>query len=290
MSSELLYLQEHLSCRHYVSDYRCAFFSRVIKSDNHVDLEKPYNYLVFLCEGAAVVNCNEFVNKHFKKGDLFFIPKAAETKITAIKNSKLVICMFETIKNVCDKFDLYACRAICKEIEYEFKPVKILPQLNVFLEQLVYYLNQRVACEHYHELKQQEMFLILRWFYSKEQLAQLFYPIIGQSISFKSFVLENHMKVRNSHELSDLWIMGRSSFDTKFKQEFGEPPGQWLLKQKAKHIKIHMAMPGINISDILIKFDFNSATHFTRFCKQQFGCPPSELMAKLQAEELRKAN
>jgi AraC-like DNA-binding protein len=170
-------------------------------------------------------------------------------------------------------------------MKYDFRPFVIIPQLEAFLDQLVYYLDQGVKCEHFHEIKQQEMFLILRWFYSKEQLAYLFYPIIGQSIEFKSFVLDNHLKVKNIQELSNLAMMGRSNFDLKFKKEFGMAPGQWLLKQKAKHVKIHMLTPGVNISDILIKFNFNSATHFTRFCKQHYGCPPSKMMAKLQNEK-----
>jgi AraC-like DNA-binding protein len=190
--------------------------------------------------------------------------------------------MFDTINNVCDKFNLHSYWSICKDIRYDFQPLAQIPQLDAFLTQLQYYLEQGVKCEHFHELKIQELFLILRWFYSKDQLAQLFYPIIGQSIDFKAFVLDNHLKVKDISELSNLAMMGRSSFDLKFKKEFGIPPGQWLLRQKAKHVKIHMATPGVTISDILIKFDFNSATHFTRFCKQHFGCPPSKMMTRLQ--------
>ena len=282
MSSEILYLQEHLSCRHYVSDYRCGFTYRDIESGKRVNVEEQYNYLFFLLEGEVIVSCNEFSNRQFKKGDMFFIPRAAETKFVAATDCKFMVCVFDVIMSVCDKFNLHSCWLICKNMKYDFKPTKIIPQLEVFLKQVVYYLDQGVKCEHYHEIKQQELFLILRWFYPKEQLAHLFYPIIGQSIDFKTFVLDNHLKVKNIDELSNLSMMGRSSFDLKFKKEFGMSPGQWLLKQKAKHIKIHMATPGITISDLLIKFDFNSATHFTRFCKQQFGCPPSKLIASMQ--------
>ena len=288
MSGELLHLQEHLSCRNYVSDYRCNFLYRDIKSGNQVDLEKQYNYLMFLLEGEVIVNCNEFVDRHFKKDDIFFMPRAAETKIIAATDCKLMVCVFDVMQNACEKFNLHSCWVISKDLKYDFQPIKIIPQVEAFLAHLIYCLNEGVKCEHFHSIMQQEMTLILRWFYPREQLAQLFYPILGQSIDFKAFVLDNHMKVKNSQELANLSMMGRSSFDIKFKAEFGMPPGQWMLKQKAKHIKIHMAMPGVNISDIMIKFDFNSATHFTRFCKQHFGCPPSELMAKLQAEELKK--
>ena len=194
-------------------------------------------------------------------------------------------CVFDTIKSACDKFNLHSCWSICKDMKYDFRAVTLIPPVEAFLNQLIYYLDQGVKCEHFHEMKEQELFLILRWFYPKEQLAQLFYPIIGQSIDFKAFVLDNYSKVKSINELSNLSMMGRSSFDLKFKKEFGMPPGQWMLKQKAKHIKIHMSMPGVNISDLLIKFDFNSATHFTRFCKQHFDSTPSKLIAALQGKK-----
>ena len=286
MPSELLYLQEHLSCRHYVSDYSCGFTYRDIKNGGNVDLENRYNYLIFLLNGEVVVNCDEFTGRHFKKGNLFFIPRTAETQITIVEDSKMMVCVFDTIRSICDKFNLHSCWSICRDMKYDFRPLQIIPQFESFLGQLIYYLNQGVRCEHFHELKVQEMFLIIRWFYTKEQIAQLFYPIIGQSLDFKTFVLDNHLKVKNINELANLSMMGRSSFDIKFKKEFGMPPGQWLLKQKAKHIKIHMSMPGITISDLLIKFDFNSATHFTRFCKQHFDTTPSKLMTALQGQSV----
>ena len=286
MLSENLYLPEHLSCKHYVSDYSCGFVHRNIKSGDHVDLADRFNHLIFVLEGAVIVSYDEFANRHFKKGDVFFIPRTAETKFTVVEDSKLTVCVFDAIRGICEKFNLHSCWSICKDMKYDFRPVRIIPQIEAFLDQIIYYLGQGLKCEHFYELKTQEIFLILRWFYTKEQLSLLFYPIIGQSLDFKGFVLDNHLKVKNINDLSNLSMMGRSSFDIKFKKEFGMPPGEWLLKQKAKHIKIHMAIPGVTISDLLIKFDFNSATHFTRFCKQHFGCTPSKMMATLQGKKL----
>jgi len=173
-------------------------------------------------------------------------------------------------------------------MKYDFQPTRMIPQFEAFLESLAYYLDQGVKCEHFHELKHQEMFLIFRWFYSKEQLAQLFYPIIGRSLNFRALVLENYLKIKNVNELAVLSMMGRSSFDIMFKKEFGMSAGQWLLKQKAKHVKFAMSMPEASINDIMATFEFNSATHFNRFCKQQFGCTPLEMITKLKEERLAK--
>ena len=114
-----------------------------------------------------------------------------------------------------------------------------------------------------------ELFLLFRGFYRKEELAYLFHPIVGKSLDFRSLILENYLKVDQVDGLAKIAGMGRTNFNNKFKEEFGISPHQWLLKQKAKHVRL---------------YKFNSATHFTRFCKQQFGCTPSELLRQLKAD------
>lgn len=284
MVQDLLYVEEHLSCRHYVSDYRCSFKLRTFEKDVEFDIEnRPINMLLFFLEGDGMISCNEFKDKHFKAGEVAFIPKSAVSTIIPSSDIKALTCVFDVPNNICDKMHLQSYYKLCQKIEYNFQPVAIKPQMQSFLDSMAYYLEQGINCEHFHEIKQQEMFLILRWFYKKEELAQLLYPIIGQSLDFKALVLENYLRVENVSELAELANMGRSNFDIRFRKEFGMPAGKWMLNQTAKHVRHYLSKPGTTISDVMIKFNFNSPTHFTRFCKQQFGCTPTELIHQLQS-------
>ncbi|MDR1356888.1 MAG: AraC family transcriptional regulator [Tannerellaceae bacterium] len=136
-----------------------------------------------------------------------------------------------------------------------------------------------------HELKHQELFLILHTQYPKEELANLFYPIIGKSIDFRTLIIDNYLKIHHIDELAEMSGMGRTNFDSKFKEEFGTSPHQWILKQKARHVRNNLGEPGATFSDVMRKYNFNSATHFTRFCKQQFGCTPTELVRQIRKSE-----
>ncbi|MCD7969591.1 MAG: helix-turn-helix transcriptional regulator [Alistipes sp.] len=287
MAGDLLYVREHLSCRHYVSDYRCSFRYREDEAGSYFYFDdEPYNLMIFVLEGELTVTCNEFTNRTFKKGEILFIPKGSIGVSRSSQKSAVITCLFDVINNVCDKLNIHSYWPICRNIDYDFRPLEIIPQLYSFLDSLKYYMQQGINCEHFHELKQRELFLILRWFYKKEELAELLYPIIGNSLDFKALVLENYLKVSSVSELAELSRMGRSHFDAVFKEEFGMPARQWMLKQIAKHVKYHLSEPGVTISDVMIKFNFNSPTHFTRFCKQQFGCTPTELMTKLHSDEI----
>jgi AraC-like DNA-binding protein len=147
-----------------------------------------------------------------------------------------------------------------------------------YLDLLVTYLESGIKCAHLHEIKEKEIFLIFRWYYTNEEFVKLFYPIIGKSLDFRAMIIKNYSKVKSIGELASIVGMSRSNFDTKFKEVFGDPPKHWMLKRKAQSIRHFMSKPGITINDVMIQYGFDSYTHFNRFCKQQFGKSPSELM------------
>jgi AraC-like DNA-binding protein len=280
--SDLLYLDEHPSCRHYVADHRSCFKFHEFNEGDKIKFEDiNHNYLGFILEGEQMLDCNQFNQRRFEAGDMIMIPKMAKFTGRAFGKGSMLICMFDVPKNICDKFNMQSYWPLCKEMDYDFRPVPIVPQMATFIDSLVYYLRQGVSCEHFHEMKQQEMLLILRWFYTKEQIAELFHPLIGRSLDFKALILENYNKVPNVTELARLSHMCRSSFDEAFKKEFGMPAGKWLLQRKAQNVLHRMSEPGTTLCDIMVRFDFSSPAQLTRFCKQHFGCTPSEIMQNL---------
>jgi AraC-like DNA-binding protein len=280
--SDLLYLAEHTSCRNYVSDYRCGFKYREFNEGATLELEGlNHNYIGFILEGEQMVDCDEFKQRLFGPGDMVVVPKMAKFAVRAVTKGRMLICAFDVPKNICDKFSVKSYWPLCKELDYDFRPMKMVPQLVSFVDTLVYFLQQGVNCEHFHEMKQQEMFLLFRWFYTKEQIAELFYPMIGCSLDFKALIIENYNKVAHVDELARLSHMSRSSFDEAFKKEFGVSAGKWLLQRKAQNVLYHMSEPGVTLSDIMVRFDFSSPSHLTRFCKQHFGRTPREIMQNL---------
>jgi len=280
---DLLYVGEHTPCRHYVSDYSCGFVYRELREGAKLDIfDKHYNYLVFILKGSVDVGYRKYTGRNFKSWDIVFMAKHAGIDFKMKETGAVLVARFDVPINVCDKLTFKSYWQYCQKIEYDFQPSLITPQMKYFIDGMVYYLKNGISCEHFYEIKQSEMFLIFRWFYQKEELAKLFYPIIGKRMDFRAVVLENYMNVGSVGELANIACMSRSKFDTVFKEEFGMPPGEWMLRQKANHIRYYLSDPDATISDAIVKFGFNSSTHFTRFCKQYLGSPPKEYMAKLR--------
>jgi AraC-like DNA-binding protein len=114
-----------------------------------------------------------------------------------------------------------------------------------------------------------------------------FHPIVGRAIDFRNFILENYLKVRNIGDLVELSGVKRKTFDRQFIAEFRIPPYQWILKQKAKHIRYALSETNEQMQEVMRKYGFLIAPHFTRFCKDNFNCTPLELRKRLRMEKVQ---
>jgi AraC-like DNA-binding protein len=282
--TNLFYLEEHASCHRYKSDFQIGFkFSEMKAGEALETIDVTYNHLLFLKEGLLCLNCNEFREQKIKKHECILIPGAARASGKALADSVLLVMTFDVLQNVCDKLMLNSFRPMLEQYTYHFAPTPVRYPLTSFVELLINYLKGGINCEHLHEIKEKEFFLVLRRCYSREEIMNLLYPIIGVS-DFKSFVLQNYLEVESVSELADLSRLGRTAFDIKFREAFGMSARQWMLQQIARHIQYRAKDPEISIRSIMSEFKFNSPTHFNRFCKQQFDCTPGELLRRAKTE------
>lgn len=284
--SELLYIDEHLSCQNYMTSIDRGFkYLELTENCEFNEEHTSKNYLLFFLKGEFILHYGQFHNRIFHAGNMVLIPRSSHLKITPQTDSLLLSMFFDTPEGNCDKQVLQSLSEICKKIEYNFESVVIRYPLTAYLEILTYCLKNKMNCLHLHHLMQQEFFFLLRGFYTKQEIAILFYPIIGKEIDFKDFVLRNYTKVNSIEQLISLSNMGRSSFFTKFNKVFGMTAKQWILKQKDQQILERIMESRVCIKDIVEEFGFDSPINFTRYCKQHFGDTPKRLIARYQADK-----
>jgi AraC-like DNA-binding protein len=65
-----------------------------------------------------------------------------------------------------------------------------------------------------------------------------------------------------------------SSFKRDFKQEFGESPLRWLIKERLKYAKARLLSINESINDLAMFSGFESTEHFIRCFKKYYGEPP----------------
>ncbi|HBO25378.1 AraC family transcriptional regulator [Culturomica sp.] len=281
--NKLLYVNEHQSCKNYQVEIDTGFKYLEVPPGTHVYEPKlQYNNVVILIEGECIISCNQYDNRKISSSEMVLLPRGALVDAYTQKDCKLLLFSFGMVRNVCDVNMLQSYYDLCNDIHYDFTPLEIRHPLNEFIDLLVFCLKSGMNCAHLHEIKHKEFFLYLRGFYTKEEIVQLFFPIMGKKLKFKDMVLKNYTKAENVEELIELLKMSKNAFYAKFSKEFGMSPRQWMLKQIRHQVFIKAAIPNITIKELMDLFNFDSPVQFNRFCMREFNCTPGELIKQQQ--------
>lgn len=281
--NDLLYVSEHLSCKNYRVEIDSGFRYLEIAAETNIRaIPARRNHFIFLVEGSFKASCNQFVNRVIGAGQMILVPRAATFHATAVTECKILFFSFGIIKNPCDISMLQSYYDCYKHTTYKFDPLPIRYPLSDFVGLLIYCLKNGMNCGHLHEIKHKELFLYLRGFYTKEEVVQLLYPIMGKSPAFKDLVLQNYLQAECVEELAQLFNMSRTAFYNKFIEEFRMSPKHWMQEQLKQHIYMRASVPGVSIKELIDEFNFNSPAQFNRFCLREFDCTPGELIKKIQ--------
>lgn len=278
----IFYYEEHASCSQYLTDVRLGFKYIEVEQGTVFNVaEKREKHLFFILEGSVKVRYNEFLDRVFSAGEMIFLPKSADCRGEALTKCSFITHIYDAPVRLCDKVGMDSIINSATQVQYEFKSLPICQTLNAYLLLLKTYLVEGISCRHLHEIKQKELFLIFRTHYSKEDLAQLFFPMLGKSLDFRSKVMAYYPDAKTVRDLAGLCRYSEGHFSDLFIAEFGEPPYKWMQKQKAKHIIGRLAQNDVSLKEIADEFSFSSQSHFNRYCKSQFGEPASKVRQNL---------
>ncbi len=273
----LLYVNEHTNCRYYLRDSLSGFHLYKYEKGYQVpNSETSLNYIIFLLKGKIRFQCNEF-NVILSAGEMLFVPRNSNVRVSVLEESESMISVFDNATHLCTRSSISELSEIAKTIKFETKPFEIKEQLMKFLELLKMYLDDKANCRHIHEIKLQELFWVLRLYYSKEELASFLYYIVGNSFEFREKVYQNYTKAATVEELAKLCNVALPTFKRQFDKEFGEAPYTWMQKRRVSRILFFLSDPDIPLKTIADDQNFPSLSHLVRFCKKYIGKTPGEL-------------
>jgi AraC-like DNA-binding protein len=276
-------------CRKAQVDVKTAFVYYEVKAGEEIrNHNLPLNYILFVLGGRVEISCNEFENHRFQSNEMTFMLRTSAVHVKVLKKARLYVLYFDTFLSSCDQQLFKAYLPDAEKIVYDFRPIPIPQPMSMFLKQTLYFQKQKVDCMHFNSLKHREFFILLRRFCPREDVVMFLSPLIGNSLSFRTKVLEKYTQLNSGRvtELADLVGMGRKNFDKRFREEFGISPAKWMQQEKAKRLRMFLMEPGITISDAMYKFQFNSPSHFNRFCHQYFKTSPGLIIK--ESEQLGK--
>lgn len=286
---ELNYIKEHTSCVNYKTEEDAGFALKEAALGEHFDnrqQEIKANHLIFILSGEVSITKDSKEETRVRAGEFIFIPPSSHYTGTVIQPGTYIsLSFFHDTISLCDKHMLSSYLDKAQHTPLCFEPLSVRAPLDMFLHLLESYLQAGVNCKHLHELKERELFIIFRTAYTKSEIIQLLYPIMGIEVDFKAAVLKHKDRVRSKQELAELLGMSGSELHRKFTQEFGETVQSWLQKQKNKEILSRLNYDFISIKEVAYELGFGSAAGFNKYCKNNFGCSPSELRQEIKKKQ-----
>ncbi|GHT33655.1 transcription regulator [Bacteroidia bacterium] len=268
-------LKEQVDKKQLLSDFNIEFHLRQERKGKSIQIkEKNLNHLLFLLEGEINVSYHEFHNHLCSGGEMIFIPQDSIAVAEAFSEIKYLLLSFNNQVVLNEEMGWNELREYDNERDV-FHKLEIRPPLKDVIESITFYQKNKISSPVLNEVKEKEIFLMLKVFYSKQEVARFLKPLLKQDMDFKAYVIKHYINVKNVEELAKLCDLSLRSFTRKFKQHFNDSPYCWILRQKANQIKILLADKKIPMQSIIKEYGFSSPAHFTTYCKKQFGLTPS---------------
>lgn len=277
----IFYEEEHKTCYNYeVTDLSVFKYFSLDKNSPPVFSEMDRSMICFVGEGSIEARFGLHHTAIINAGNFFLVPSGVNFYGKQLEYAKVICCSFSDTPQFCN---LYTIENLANELDFDkidnedFLILPIRERMHQFLCLLAECMKDGVLCIHYHQLKLQELFLLLRIYYSKEDLARMFSPILGVDNDFRSFVLSHYKEFVDIKQFSSLANMTPSTFQRRFKQIFKKTVNEWFMERKCELIIREIKTSPKTINEISDECGFSSVQYFSNFCKRQFGKNPTEL-------------
>lgn len=273
------YAEEHSACEYNIAGKNATFGYEELEPGQLLVWEKQKcSSLVFILSGDVNAKAGNTPLSRVKPKRFFFVPPGNALSMTARKRLvRMAYCRFNTDLALCNQYMLRQLAAHLPEVwSYRMQTYPLCNSLYNELEAAFRMMKEELMCLHYQQIKVDTIFITLRAFYSKEDLALLFAPILGKERGFKESVLYFAAEVDSTKEMASRMNMSCSSLKRKFRETFGTSVGGWLLEQKKSRLYNDLVMTNIPLDELADKYR-HTVSYLSAFCKRHFGHSPTEL-------------
>lgn len=235
-----------------------------------------------------LVNSQEYAGVMLKAGEFILQAIGSKFSMLAMTECECIYYRFIQPEMFCDFRFNYIMKEVPAPLIYS--PLKIIPELQYFLNGSKAYLTGNKVCRDLLSMKRKELVFVLGFYYSDYDLATLVHPLSKYTGSFEYFILQNYKKVKTVEELAHLGGYTVSTLRCIFTSVFHEPVYEWMLARRKEDILDDLRHSDSTISEICYKHGFESLPHFSNFCKKFFGASPRALRSKIKIPENKPKN
>jgi len=282
----IMYLNEHLKCYNY--DHREKPQIEVAKTlaGETKEITVTESEIVFFIDGKMRFSFNDLPDYEGVSGEFVFLPAGGKYSVTAISDSYAVIFRLNKAINLCENFmidklfrHLETTNNSRSRTDGSLSALEIIPPLWYLLRGVSDCIEDGIKCRYFFDMKIKELLLLMRIYYTKEQLCDFFYLILSADTAFSEYVRLKWDQYESIEELAKSMHYTRRQFSTRFIKIFGMNPNKWIMEVRAGKVYNEITSTHKQFKQIAAENMFYSDAYFTKFCKIMFGGTPSEVRA-----------
>ena len=261
------------------------FLRLSFKKGDYMEREVTRGKIVAIIQGKINIKCNHLWHNNIGDSEFFVLTKYSSIAVNFLEDTRLLLIQTESFVDSYEMRVLNTLIKISDQYNYNMDSLLLCPSILNICKQIMDYMDAGVMSRTLAEIKRMELFYNLLSFYTEEQLAHLFYPVLSNFSGFRSFIFNNYKRVKSVKELVALSYMSKSLFYKRFMDEFHISAKQWLLQKKLEEISYKASLPDMTVKRLMMESECNSLPQFNNFCKRYF---QSELIKKEQSRCLLK--
>lgn len=279
--TELLYVREHVTCANYAADGP-ILQTRTFEPGASLNFGSDHpHFLCFLLQGRFRFRHNLEDRGEIGVREMIFIPRGDLFRGVALEPTSVVLCFLDAMIALCNEYTIKHLSDYLVETGtiHQSDASAILPIRSILFAELEVTraaMDTGMLCFHYQREKRDIFLLMLRAFYSKEELAEFFRPALGEDFDFKHQILKLYTPSIRVTEMIDRMGLPSTSFNRKFIKVFRTAPKNWLLDRKKRDILNDLLMTDLSVKQLALKYGF-TPNYFNKFCQQHLGGSPAEL-------------
>lgn len=279
----ILYENEHSSCFNCDHSEKPQIGVEKIEKGETRILSLNNNEIVFVIEGRVRFSSDDYSEYEGFKGQMLFLPAGGNCSFEALSHSRLIIFrLYESIR-LCDNFDLEKLYGEKVADNGRRSCVTRLGRLDLN-NRMWYYLcgvniciSDGIKCLSFFKTKIKELLLLLRAYYTKDELHDFFFPILSSDTAFSEYIRLRWQSFHTVTEVANSMHLTHKQFYNRFVSVFGKKPQQWMNENRARIVQQEITSTKKQFKLIAAENGFASDTHFTRFCKKELGKTPTEV-------------
>jgi AraC-like DNA-binding protein len=252
------------------------------------ETDTKQNSMLFVMVGDLEIAVGNLRPKVATKGNFMFVLAYEPLWIYARTSTVLIIVRTSRLVDLWDCLRVEQSNRLQKGGKREANTCEIYtsliqPSLLHFLMGVYIAVLDGIKSRLYYESKVMELHVLLHTYYSKQELSQIFFPVLNKDNAFSEEVKSSWQKYKTIDDLAESMLLSPSSFYRRFQKAFGCSAREWMKDQKKTLIYKDITRNTINFKEMADKYMFSSVSSFSDWCVKSFGDTPGKIRKKISS-------